>query len=84
MLCPVCHLGSEMLTVRQAGAMAQVKAGSIRRWLARGQAHGVRTGGGHYRVCSRSLFTVQQPNPVDSQSLANDLEPVEKINYWPA
>jgi hypothetical protein len=73
-----------MLTVRQAGALAQVKAGSIRRWLARGLAHGVRTGGGQYRVCSRSLFIVPQPNPADSPGLVNELEPVEDSNYCPA
>jgi hypothetical protein len=73
-----------MLTVQQAGALAQVKAGSIRRWLARGLSHGVRTGGGHYRVCSRSLFTVPRANPDDSPSQAKELEPVETINYCPA
>jgi len=67
--CPVCHLGSEMLTVRQAGVLAKVTAASIRRWLTRGQAHGVRTSGGHHRICSNSLFIVGKPNPLDSQSL---------------
>jgi hypothetical protein len=55
--CPVCKSSSEMLTVRQAGALAQVEAGSIRRWLAQGKAHGVKTPGGQHRVCSLSLFT---------------------------
>ena len=75
--CPVCHLSSEMLTVRQAGVLAQVRAASIRRWLTRGQAHGVRTGGGHHRICSNSLFTVGKPNPDDSRGLTTR-EPVEK------
>lgn len=83
MACPVCQLSGEMLTVRQAGALAQVKSGSIRRWLARGQAHGVRTSGGHYRVCSNSLFLIGRPNPDDSPSLADDLKPVETANYFP-
>jgi hypothetical protein len=56
MFCPVCHLSSEMLTVPQAGALAQVKAESVRRWLAQGKAHGVKTPGGHYRICKNSLF----------------------------
>jgi excisionase family DNA binding protein len=56
MLCPVCYLSSEMLTVQQAGALVQVKPESIRRWLAQGKAHGVKTPGGHYRICKNSLF----------------------------
>jgi hypothetical protein len=55
-LCPVCHLNSELLTTRQAGALAQVKAASIYRWLASGKAHGVKTSGGQHRVCKNSLF----------------------------
>jgi hypothetical protein len=56
MLCPVCCLSSEMLTVQQAGALAQVKPESIRRWLAHGKAHGVKTPGGQHRICKNSLF----------------------------
>jgi hypothetical protein len=56
MLCPVCHLNSELLTTRQAGAIAQVKSRSIYRWLASGKAHGVRTAGGRHRICRNSLF----------------------------
>jgi hypothetical protein len=74
--CPVCHLNSEMLTVRQAGVLAQVRAASIRRWLTRGQAHGVRTSGGHHRICSNSLFTVRKPEPDDARDLSNH-EPIE-------
>lgn len=55
-LCPVCHVNSELLTTRQAGAIAQVQSASIYRWLASGKAHGVRTSGGQYRVCKNSLF----------------------------
>ena len=54
--CPVCYLNSEMLTVQQAAVVAQVKAESIYRWLAEGKAHGVKTAGGHRRICSVSLF----------------------------
>ncbi|MFL6213879.1 MAG: hypothetical protein ACJ74J_08280 [Blastocatellia bacterium] len=60
MLCPVCNLNSELLTTRQAGAIAQVKSQSIYRWLALGKAHGVRTSGGQYRVCRNSLFILPQ------------------------
>ena len=54
--CPVCLCPSEMLTTRQAAALAQVEARSIRRWLSLGKAHGVRTPGGQHRVCRNSLF----------------------------
>ena len=54
--CPVCLLSSELLTARQAGALAQVRPESIYRWLAQGKAHGVRTPGGQYRICRHSLF----------------------------
>jgi hypothetical protein len=54
--CPVCHINSEMLTTRQAGAIAQVRPESIYRWLAQGKTHGVRTPGGQYRICRHSLF----------------------------
>jgi hypothetical protein len=58
MNCPVCRINTELLTTRQAGALAQVKAQSIRRWIASGKAHGVKTPGGHHRICSSSLFLV--------------------------
>lgn len=45
-----------MLTARQAAALAQVQTRSIYHWLAQGKVHGVRTAGGHHRICSRSLF----------------------------
>ncbi len=56
MPCPVCQLSSELLTARQAASVVQVTAESIYRWLAQGKAHGVKTVGGHYRVCRNSLF----------------------------
>lgn len=55
-LCPVCGEAGELLTTRQAAALLQVRAASVRRWLTQGQAHGVKTPGGQYRVCRRSLF----------------------------
>jgi excisionase family DNA binding protein len=54
--CLVCLGPAEMLTTRQAAALAQVDARSVRRWLAAGRAHGARTPGGQYRVCRNSLF----------------------------
>lgn len=60
MRCPICRGGTEMLTVRQAGALAQTSPPTVRRWLARGQAQGVRTGGGQHRVCRNSLFVVPE------------------------
>lgn len=54
--CPVCQTASELLTTAQAAAFAQVKTQSVRRWLTRGQAHGVKTCGGRHRVCKNSLF----------------------------
>lgn len=54
--CTVCQLNTELLTTRQAGAIAQVRPPSIYRWLAQGKAHGVRTSGGQYRICKNSLF----------------------------
>ena len=56
MTCPICQRNSDFLTVRQAGAVAQVTPKSIYRWLATGNAHGVRTAGGGLRVCRESLF----------------------------
>jgi hypothetical protein len=54
--CPFCQLESEWLTTAQAGALAQVRASSIYRWLAQGKAHGIKTAGGCHRICRRSLF----------------------------
>lgn len=65
MVCPVCHRHGEFLTPRQAGAIAQVKPQSIRRWLHQGKAHGIQTAGGGYRVCSHSLFGPFQLPPLE-------------------
>lgn len=62
--CPVCLSDTVMLTTRQAGALAQVRAQSVRRWLAQGRAHGVKTAGGQYRICRNSLFMVSAPSPL--------------------
>jgi excisionase family DNA binding protein len=55
-VCPVCQKVTELLTVRQAAALAQVRAATIRRWLAAGKIHGVKTAGGQHRLCRASLF----------------------------
>jgi hypothetical protein len=54
--CPVCQRHSELLTVSQAAAFVQVKTQSVRRWLAKRKAHGVKTIGGRHRVCKNSLL----------------------------
>lgn len=54
--CPVCRTTSELLTVAQAAAVAQVKTASVRRWLAGDKAHGIKTCGGRHRICKNSLF----------------------------
>ena len=58
MTCPVCQAASELLTTRQAGALAQVQPQSIYRWLAAGKAHGVKTPGGRHRICRNSIFLI--------------------------
>ena len=61
--CPICGTGTELLTPRQAAALVQTTVPTIRRWLARGQAHGIRTQGRRHRVCRNSLF-LARPEPV--------------------
>lgn len=61
MRCPVCQHDTELLTVRQAGRLAQVRVASIYRWIASGKAHGVKTAGGGHRVCRNSLFRPAHP-----------------------
>ena len=56
-LCPVCGKFAEFLTTAQAAQIAGVRAESVRRWLAGGKAHGIKTSGGRHRVCRRSLFS---------------------------
>jgi hypothetical protein len=45
-----------MLTLKQAGDLAQVQVESIHEWLVQGKAHGMKTSGGEDRVCRNSLF----------------------------
>jgi hypothetical protein len=73
-----------MMTTRQAGALAQIKAQSVRRWLARGQAHGVRTSGGQHRVCRNSLFVIREGDPADALRPENDLDRTDQTNHRPA
>jgi len=69
-MCPVCGVNTEMLTTRQAATLVQTKPQSVRRWLARGQAHGVRTVGGAHRVCRNSLFALPVvPSVPDDQEI---------------
>ena|ERR1700687_3895798 len=71
--CPVCGLGSELLTARQAAAVVQVTVESIRRWLAQGKAHGIKTTGGQIRICKESLFlNMNSPSQVICQTEAAD------------
>ena len=73
-LCPVCQNSTELLTTFQAGALVQVRAESIRRWLAHGRAHGVKTPGGHHRICRHSLFHLAAP-PMPAAKTGVDNEP---------
>ena len=70
--CPVCRRPSELLTVRQAGLLVQVKAQSIYRWLAQGKAHGVKTSGGQHRICRHSLFRALPLSVVDARGTDNE------------
>jgi len=67
-----------MLTTRQAARLTQTKPQSIRRWLARGQAHGLRTVGGAHRVCRDSLFLVPKVTSFDLRDREDDLEGTEQ------
>ena len=69
LICPVCRLASELLTAQEAGALARVKVQSIYRWLARGKVHGVKTPGGHHRICKDSLFHSNFSRPMPETSL---------------
>ncbi|HET9528737.1 MAG TPA: hypothetical protein VFQ92_00180 [Blastocatellia bacterium] len=66
-VCPVCRINTELLTTRQAGALVQVKTQSVRRWIASGKAHGVRTPGGQHRICKISLLLVTYSSPSRAQ-----------------
>ena len=65
--CPLCLSPSELLTTRQAAALLQVSEQTIRRWLARDGAHGVKTPGGQHRVCRNSLFYAPRLSPNSDQ-----------------
>ena len=54
--CPVCHSHSELLTLAQAAALAQVELHHIDRWLADGRMHSATTPDGDHRVCRNSLL----------------------------
>jgi hypothetical protein len=60
--CPVCGTQSQLLTTAQAALVSKVASKSIRRWLAQGKAHSVKTAGGHHRVCQQSLFSTGKKN----------------------
>jgi len=74
--CPVCLSDTVMLTTQQASALAQVRAQSVRRWLAEGRAHGVKTPGGQHRICRNSLFIVSARLPLhlEPESLPESLQ----------
>lgn len=78
LLCPECLSRTEMLTTGQAAALLQVGAASVRRWLAAGKAHGLRTPGGRYRVCRASLLRTQPnaaaPEPRHGAAVAAEVE----------
>ena len=61
--CPVCGTRSQLLTTTQAALVSNVTSKSIRRWLAQGKAHSVKTAGGQHRVCRESLFSTGTKNP---------------------
>jgi hydrogenase maturation factor HypF (carbamoyltransferase family) len=60
--CPVCGTHSQLLTTAQAALVSNVASKSIRRWLAQGKAHSVKTAGGQHRVCRESLFSIGKKN----------------------
>jgi hypothetical protein len=76
--CPICGISTEMLTTRQAARLTQTRPQSIRRWLARGQAHGLRTVGGAHRVCRDSLFLAPELTSFDLPDREHDLEGTEQ------
>jgi len=70
--CSICQRESAWLTTAQAAALAQVGLASIRRWLALGKAHGLRTVGGQHRICRQSLFINSQPE-IHVQEVGNEI-----------
>lgn len=54
--CPVCRAHSELLTLSQAAALAQVELQRIDSWLADGRMHSAATPDGEHRICRNSLL----------------------------
>ena len=50
----------EMLTLEQAGDLAQVQVQRIYEWLTQGKAHGMKMLNGQDRVCKNSLFEIRE------------------------
>lgn len=75
--CPYCQRESHWLTTAQAAMLAQVGTASIRRWLALGKAHGLRTVGGQHRICRESLFiNLNSPHQKSMwQEVRNEVKP---------
>jgi len=70
--CTVCCERSEILTTRQACALLQVSASSIRRWIFKDKIHGFRTPGGRLRICRNSLLLpVEQQHKKEKQTANN-------------
>lgn len=78
MTCPVCRVNTELLTTRQAGVIFQVRATSIRRWLADGRAHGIRTPGGQHRICKNSLCSYRLESATELSHITQHTNVEEK------
>ena len=58
--CPVCLSQTELLTLNQAAAMAQVAAQDIDQWVAERKTHGAMTPDGQHRICKNSLLRFRE------------------------
>lgn len=58
--CPICRSHSELLTLHQAAALAQVEMDSVHRWLANGKLHSATTPDGDTRICRNSLLVFSE------------------------
>lgn len=65
--CPVCLSQTELLTLNQAAAMAQVAAQDIEQWVTELRTHGATMPDGQYRICKNSLL--QFGNSQDKERL---------------
>jgi excisionase family DNA binding protein len=54
--CPICLSSEGLVTSAEAAELLKVGESSIRRWLSQGRAHGLKTPGGQYRICRKSLI----------------------------